>query len=737
MKTSLPNNPIDVGFELNKALQYHQCGQLIKAEEIYHKILKINPDQPDALHLLGLIAHVNGDPDIAIGLIKKAIGNYPENAVYHYNLGNILGSQRKFGDAISCYRKAIQIKPAYAEAYNDLGNIYWAKDMVDVAAEHYQQAVRLKPDYAEAINNLGNIFWARGAIKTAVQYYEQAIRLKPDYAEAYNNLGNAFQTQGDIDRAIRYGQKAVELKNNYPEAYNNLGNSFWSKGEFDTAIQHYEQAIRLKPDYIIALSNLGERFQDLGKIDDASGYYKKVYELKPKDGLRVKMALMLPPIYLSIDEMMAYRQQCVKDIDALLGEKLTIPNPVEDVGPPTYYLPYHGLNDREIQKKAALLLESSCEFSENVRFSRGQKNKINVGFVSTHFKNHTIGKLNRGFISHLNRDDFTATVFSIGQHDDDISNFIKKQADSYFVLPDKLSSLREVIGQQGIDILFYTDIGMDPITYYLAFSRLAPVQCVTWGHPVTTGIKTIDYFISTEDLETDNSHSHYTEKLVRLKSSPTFYYNPSFPPSLKNRDHFDLPRDKHIYLCPQSLFKFHPDFDAALAEILRRDVRGRLVLINTKYPHWIQLLMARFRKSIPDVLDRVMILPRQNYHDFLNLIAVSDVMLDTFFFGGGNTTYEGLAAGTPIVTLPTEFLRGRITYAIYKKMNVMDCVASTAQEYVDIAVRLGTDASYREMIHEKIREHVRVIYEDIEPVRELERFFKWAVTRASENTDSS
>ena len=109
---------------------------------------------------------------------------------------------------------------------------------------------------------------------------------------------------------------------------------------------------------------------------------------------------------------------------------------------------------------------------------------------------------------------------------------------------------------------------MEPITYTLAFSRLAPVQCVTWGHPVTTGIPTIDYFISSEALESEESDQHYTERLVRLKTPAIYYYRPETPTSLKDRAAFGLPESGALYMCPQSLFKLHPSFDEILAGTL-------------------------------------------------------------------------------------------------------------------------------------------------------------------------
>jgi predicted O-linked N-acetylglucosamine transferase (SPINDLY family) len=211
------------------------------------------------------------------------------------------------------------------------------------------------------------------------------------------------------------------------------------------------------------------------------------------------------------------------------------------------------------------------------------------------------------------------------------------------------------------------------------------VQCTTWGHPATTGLKTIDYYLSSESFESDSADSHYAEQLVRLKNLPCYCYRPAVPAKTLSRAHFGLPDDAHVYGCFQSLFKFHPDFDSLLGGILRRDPKGLVVLAEGFDPHWREMLWQRFGRSIPDVLQRIQVLRRVASEEFQSLNQAVDVLLDTIHFNGGNTNFKGLAVGTPIVTWPSEFLKGRITLGMYRQMNVLDCVAQAPQEYVEIA----------------------------------------------------
>jgi predicted O-linked N-acetylglucosamine transferase (SPINDLY family) len=199
---------------------------------------------------------------------------------------------------------------------------------------------------------------------------------------------------------------------------------------------------------------------------------------------------------------------------------------------------------------------------------------------------------------------------------------------------------------------------------------------------------------------------------------------------MKTRADFGFADGDHLYGCPQTLYKFHPDFDAILGGILRADPRGRLVLIKGQSPVMDDVLLGRFRRTMGDVIDRVHFVPRLDRPSYLSLNAAFDVMLDTVHFGGGNTSYEAFALGVPLVTLPSPFLRGRITYAQYQMMGIQDPVVATPQEYVAKAVELGTDPDRRAAASEMIRAASDVLFENAQAVRGLEDFFRRAVAEA-------
>jgi predicted O-linked N-acetylglucosamine transferase (SPINDLY family) len=171
--------------------------------------------------------------------------------------------------------------------------------------------------------------------------------------------------------------------------------------------------------------------------------------------------------------------------------------------------------------------------------------------------------------------------------------------------------------------------------------------------------------------------------------------------------------------------------DELIAGILRRDTRGKLVVLEGRIGHWTALLRRRWNTVMPDVMDRVVFLQRQSPVDYVALIAVSDVMLDTLHFNGMNSSLDAIFVGTPVVTLPGEFQRGRHTQAMYRRMGAIDSIADSPGDYIERALSFGTDRARRDAFRAEILRRNGVLFEDTTVVREFERFFREAVARSS------
>jgi predicted O-linked N-acetylglucosamine transferase (SPINDLY family) len=263
------------------AIQHHQAGRLQAAEQIYRQILAAEPNQADAIHLLGVVASQAGRLDDAVACYRRALDLKPDSAEVYNNLGIAFREQGKLDDAVACCRRALELKPDYAAAHNNLGVVFTEQGKLDAAVACCRRALELKPDCAEAHNNLGIVLKEQGKLGDAVPCYRRALELQPGYAEAHNNLGVAFKQQGKLDDAIACWRLALELKPDHVEAHYNLGIAFTDQGKLDEAVACYRRALALKPDCAEAHSNLGVAFQQQGKLDEAIACWRRALELKP------------------------------------------------------------------------------------------------------------------------------------------------------------------------------------------------------------------------------------------------------------------------------------------------------------------------------------------------------------------------------------------------------------------------------------------------------------------------
>ena len=589
---------------------------------------------------------------------------------------------------------------------------------------HASKTVQLLYDAEQAHRSL--------RFQDARSLFQEVLEIDPLQPYAWRGLALLAWHGGALDKALPLLAKAVELAPEVAAFRWNYGAALQEKQRFAAAEEQFQAACRLQPGVAQYWEDLGIVQQALGETGHAAQAYRRAYDLQPSLSRRLKQATLVSPIIASRDAMLTERQQFEAAMDTLLAVPAqSDADPMRMALWPNFHLAYHGQCNRALQTKVATvyrhLFPSLDYVAAHCRSPRRVKEKIRVGLISQFFYNHSIGRTSRGLFAQLSREklDFTA-IFIAPLVDDDFSRFVRQHAQHSVDVPRDLPSARRLIEAQELDVLFYQDIGMDPFSYFLAFSRLAPVQCVSFGHPDTTGIPTVDYFISNDLYEIPGSEAHYSERLFLLRNlgSLAYYYRPERGERQKDRSHFGLSDDEHVYVCPQNLFKFHPDMDELIAGILRRDGRGKLVMIDGRIERWTNLLKRRWEASMPDVMDRIVFLPRMDSVDYVDLIAVSDVMLDTLHFNGMNTSLDAFAVGTPIVTWPGALQRGRHTQAMYRKMGLTECIVDDAQAYIDRAVRLASDAGYRATMKRKILDANAALFEDMQVVHEFERFFQ-------------
>ncbi len=757
---------------LESALQKHRQGQLAEAGALYQQILVQDPKNIDALRLSSVLSEQNGELPKAIEFARQMVAIKPRQIEFQLHLANLLLTSQNPEAALVVLETALKLDRRNVDVHLLLGDACQQQRAYTTALHHYQKALQLDRSIPEAYNNMGNAYLALGETEIAIQHYQKAIAFKPTYTEAHFNLGNALRQFGNLPEAIAAFQQAITLEPRFYRAHSMLGLVAKTMNQYEHAEAFYRQSLAIHPHDPGALTQLAIVLSEQSRMPEAleildtllqdyahqrddlaqlaltlsgKGYFVEAQRIYDALALKhphhantqLNQVLALPMIYQSTEELHAWRQRYEAGLEVLLQRPID-PIDAHHVGTFSgahFYLAYQGLADKALQIQTAAvyqkllpsLTEAGKPFSPSAQNTTTppQKTKIRLGFISGHLSpKHTIGKLMQGILEQLSREQFEIYIYSTPTKHAFTPSQQMHPDDHVYLLP--YPSLQQSVAQikaAQLDILFYPDIGMDPFSYLLAQTRLAPVQCVTWGHPVTTGIPTIDYFISSKALEPDDAQTQYSEKLILLDSLPTYYFKPQLQGPSSPRAEFGWDDTDHIYLCPQSLYKFHPDFDPILAEILRQDPLGKLILLDPGQAAVCEQLKQRFSQSMPDVLDRVQFVPGCSREKFLQLLTCATVMLDPLHFGGGNTTYEALAFGIPIVTLPSAFMRGRVTAACYQRMGLSQFVTQSPAEYVARACEWAKHPEIRRQAQASILEKNGILYEDPYVVEELTAFF--------------
>jgi len=303
---------MDMAQSLHLATQHCQEGRLAESEAICRQILSTNANQPDALHLLGVIAQNAGHPDAAISLITRAIQLRPNWPEAYNNLGNVYCDKGFRNDAINCYRRAIQIQPNYGPVYHNLGHLLKEMGRLDEAAVACRQAIRFRPDLAESHNELGNILCSVDKPDEALDCYQRAIQFKPDLADAHNNLGTLLNDKGEYGSAEISCRRAIELKPDFAIAHTNLGNALDGQGRSEEAVVSHRRSIELQPDLAGTYTNLGNALIHLRRIDEAIAAIERAIQLDPDSAVAHSNLAVALKIAGRFDEAIAVCRRAVE-----------------------------------------------------------------------------------------------------------------------------------------------------------------------------------------------------------------------------------------------------------------------------------------------------------------------------------------------------------------------------------------------------------------------------------------
>ncbi|WP_330205259.1 tetratricopeptide repeat protein [Cyanobacterium sp. DS4] len=590
-------------------------------------------------------------------------------------------------------------------------------------------------------------------IEDAIKFYQQSIKLNPNHLDSYNNLGNLLLNNNQIKQAGKYYLLAFDVDNQYFGTCLNLGNLYLKDDRITLALDYYNQALKISPTYENFLW-IVNNIRSFNYIQESINFARHNCHLLPDDNLFASLewdtegvdfaSRILPFIYENEEEITFYRQNLTRFLQRISQINLEVKNnrllALHLINIHTnYHLHYQAQNDLQLQKLYGNFIHEVMktnypDYSQPIKINKNRE-KIRIGYISYCLRTHVVGKLFLGWVKNHNQNKFEIYCYYLRDFPQDkITDEFKQHSDYFYQFKDNISieKIAKQIKDNDLDILVFLDLSMYSRMSQLAGLKLAPIQCVTWGHPITSGIPTIDYFISSELIEGDNAQNHYSEKLIKLPNLGVVYPQRKLPQVEKNKAKFNLREDKIIYISSQYCSKYLPQYDYIYTEIARQVKNCQFVFIhpriNQNNDKITAQLWARIKRSFSnyqlDWQDYCIFLPTiKNHQDYWQLLNSCDIFLDTIGFTGFNSTLDALESFLPVITYSGDFFRTRQSEGILKMIQVIDTIANSVKDYIKLAIRLGQNDELRNNISDKIRKNIYLLYDDWTAVKGLEKFY--------------
>ena len=743
MQQPLPKaQSVNVAQDFAQALALHQQGRLNEAEHLYTGILGVRPDHVDTLQMMGLIKLAKGQPGEALQLVSAAMRGRKPSPQMLLNHGLILNALARHEEALDSFDLALKQKSKYAEAHNNRGATLSTLQRDEEALESFRKALALKPDYAEAHYNRGCSLRVLGRYDEALKSLDRALSLRPNYVKAHNNRGTVLEGMSRLTDALECYDRTLALAPDFIEARKNRGRVLIGLDRADDAVENFTAALRLNPRNAEAWFERGKILLELSRNEEAASDLAQALALSPGHAeARVAACFAeLPVVYSHESEILRRRAGYEQKLRALshdIDAGLLKGDLVKAIGTRhPFLLAYQGKDDCALQ-------QAYGEMIGRIIASRYQPaplpsppapdEPIRVGIVSSFFYRHSNWKIPiKGWAGQLDRRRFRLTGYHLGMIHDEQTDNAAGLFDRFVHRTMGTDGWRQEILSDSPHVLIYPGLLMDTSSLQLAAQRLAPVQCNSWGHPETSGLATLDYFLSSDLMEPPEADEYYTEKLVRLPNLSIYYEPVDSEPVSVTREELGLRNGATVFWSAQSLYKYLPQHDEVFVRIAQAAGDCQFVFLrHFGVPRITAVTRERLDRAFAAAGlradDHCVFLDRLSQSKFVAAAGCCDVFLDSIGWSGCNSALESLPHDLPIVTMRGAFMRGRHSAAILEMMGVRDTIAETMDDYVSIAVRLAKDPADRSALRARIADSKHKVYRDRTTIAALEEFLERAV----------
>jgi predicted O-linked N-acetylglucosamine transferase (SPINDLY family) len=636
------------GSLLQDAIYNVKINNLVNAKVLLLKILDIEPDNFDALNIIGVINGKENKHTEAINFFKKAQKIRPDNNLVNFNLGKALSGIGNDLDAIKYYKIAIRLDKSHLGSWLNFGKSLHQLEKYDEALSYYDQAIKLKPDYFEAHYNKANTLKTLKRYGEAIIHYSQAIKLKPDYFNAYIERGVLFELVNLKDEALLDYDQAIKLKPDSAIPYNNKGNVLRNQSHYDQAIFNYCKALKLEPDYPYIFGMI----------------------------LHMKMFL-------------CNWQNFKVEVENLLLQ-------IYENKKSSYCFPVLALIDSPLihRKSSEIWINDRCPFNILLGpiLKSKRREKIRIGYYSEDFREHPVAHLIIELFELHNKDQFELFGFYLGPPDSSKMHKRFLSAFNQFIdvrlKSDKDIALmsREIGIDIAVDLGGFTGLHRPGIFSY----RAAPIQVNYLGYPGTMGAKYIDYIIADLTLIPIESEQYYSEKIVYLPNT--------YQPNDRNRlvaekvftkDELDLPKDSFVFCCFNSSFKITPDTFDGWMRILKAVKNSVLWLLEDSPITKLNLRKEAQVRGIDS--SRLIFAKRMFPSEHLARHQAADLFLDTLPYNAHTTASDALWVGLPILTCMGKSFASRVAASLLNAIELPELITTTQEQYEAKAIELATN----------------------------------------------
>jgi CRISPR-associated protein Csy1 len=605
------------------------------------------------------------------------------------------------GQLIAARPHELPFRELLAACWLRIANTHRLSGQRDAAIAAYRNAAQSAPRQVDAYVYLGDLLLEAGKPHDALTWFAAAAPHRLDDAALMRKYAEVLLT-------ARRDAEATELAARIAAKASDSWAWCW----------HFAVTMRAK-----------------GDLDASRVVLTALRDSQTNPALRMRaelgLALGLPAVYASTAQLHEVRAQFERNLATIVreypAEKIRRIAPTPDLLCwDNFLLAYHGENDRPLQAQFGRWLAESLaallpEFSRAP--SPPARTRPKLAMVSNYFHECTVGSYFASWVETLARN-WELILVHVGLDRDALTERLASYAHAEITLADTLAENASTLRALDADVILYPELGMDRDTIALAALRLAPLQVCAWGHPVTSGLPTVDAFVSCAAMEPDEAQQHYTERLITLPGLGTRYLSPDIPSEF-SRQQMGLPEDRTLYLVPQTLYKLHPDSDSILVEIVRRDPSALFVLFELTPPSPVLRVHDRLMRALSNVSAE----PRKHLHwfaqcsreDYLRINLACAVMIDGLHWSGGNTTLDALHCGLPVITCPGKYMRGRQSAAMLRAIDCDELIAQSPQELADIAVSVARDRQRRDDIVARIRRNLRSLTQSDAPLQALDR----------------